>query len=368
MKNIVIVLIILFVSCKSSSDKKTDTKALELEQLQTRIDSLFNSNIDENEPGAAILMSYDGKMLIGKGYGTRNLDTKEPITKSTNMELASVSKQFTALAILSLVNDRKISLNDTVYKYLPFETFKNLTIKQLINHTSGINDAEEYFHTNWDSTKIATNDDILKWYSAENRTKNKSGQVFEYNNGAYEVLPLIVEKVSGEKYEDYIKENVFKNAGMIRTNAFNLNHPIDIDERAFYYHKDSIGIWNKMDGHPLTGLAGAGGIYTSINDYFSYDNALRNSSIYSQEIHNLIFKQNDSIKIDNSEMSYAMGWFVNDSIAQHSGGWFGVNTFTKRYLKKPLTIAVFANMDNFPRELVSKLDSMSVQFVNNNYR
>jgi CubicO group peptidase (beta-lactamase class C family) len=285
------------------------------------------------------------------------------------MEMGSVSKQFTALAILSLVDKGKISLNDEVHKFFPYETFKDVTVKQLINHTSGIEDAEDAFSENWDSTKVATNADILKWYSIKNRKKNKAG-VFQYNNGAYEVLPLIVEKVSGEKYEDYIKENVFKKAGMKRTIAFNLNSPVAIDERAFYYHKDSLGKWNKMDGLPLTGVLGAGGTYTSVDDYFNYDNALRNNSIFSKEIHQLIFEKNDSIKANRSfhrNMSYAMGWFVNDSIAEHSGSWFGVKTYTKRYLKKPLTIGVFGNRDDVSHELFVKIDSLTAQFVKNNY-
>lgn len=371
MKKIIFILLVVIVSCKSPNSETSESKSVQLEQFKAKVDSIVNESINANDPGIALLVAYDGKMLIGKGYGIRNLETKEPITQSTNMEMASVSKQFTALAILSLVNNGKISLNDKVYKYLPNKSFENVTIKQLINHTSGLEDAEEAFSTEWDSTKIATNDDVLKWYSVENRNKNNSSQIFEYNNGAYEVLPIIVEKVSGKKYEDYIKEKVFKKAGMRKTVAFNLNSPVAIDERAFYYHKDSSGKWNKMDGHPLTGLLGAGGIYTSVDDYFNYDNALRNNSIFSKEVHQLIFEKNDSIKTAKSlqsNLSYAMGWFVNDSIAEHTGGWFGVNTYTKRYLKKPLTIAVFANMDNLSRKLISKIDSMSVQFVKNNYR
>ncbi|MBB5287651.1 CubicO group peptidase (beta-lactamase class C family) [Rhabdobacter roseus] len=196
MKKTLFIILLLIVSCKSQNNDTSESKSAELVQFQIKVDSILNESIDPNKPGLAILIAYDGKMLIGKGYGVRNLETKEPITKSTNMEMASVSKQFTALAILSLVNDGKISLDDTVFKYLPFKTFKNITIKQLINHTSGIEDAEDYFGTYWDSTKIATNYDVLKWYSAENRNKNISGQIFEYNNGAYEVLPLIIEKVS----------------------------------------------------------------------------------------------------------------------------------------------------------------------------
>ncbi|MDP5229437.1 MAG: beta-lactamase family protein [Cellulophaga sp.] len=367
MNKLVLIFILALVSCKSPVDKKSVSNATELEQFEVTIDSILNDAFDANEPGVALLISYDGKMLIGKGFGLRNIETKEPITASTNMEMASVSKQFTALAILSLVDKGKLSLNDEVYKFFPYETFKDVTVKQLINHTSGIEDAEDVLIKDWDSTKVATNADILKWYSKKNRKNNNAGQVFQYNNGAYEILPLIVEKVSGEKYEDYIKENVFGKAGMKRTIAFNLNSPVAIDERAFYYTKDSLATWNKMDGHPFTGILGAGGIYTSVDDYFKYDNALRNNAIFTKETHNLIFEKNDSVKTDFPGESYAMGWNVNDSIAIHTGGWFGVKTITKRYLKIPLTIAVFGNRDDYSRALFPKIDSLSFQFVKDNY-
>jgi CubicO group peptidase (beta-lactamase class C family) len=367
MKKLLLLLVLATIACKSPNEKTESTK---LEAFKAAVDSILNVSLNPDEPGIAVLVAFNGEMLIGKGYGVRDIETAELLTASTNMEMASVSKQFTALAILSLVDKGKLSLNDEVFTFFPYETFKNVTVKQLINHTSGIEDAEEALIKDWDSTKVATNADILKWYSLKNRKNNKAGQVFQYNNGAYEVLPLIVEKVSGEKYEDYIKENVFKKAGMKSTIAFNLNSPVAIDERAFYYTKDSLGTWNKMDGHPFTGILGAGGIYTNVDDYFNYDNALRDNSIFSKEIHNLIFENNDSIKADRSmhaNLSYTMGWFVNDSIAEHSGSWYGVNTFTKRYLKIPLTIAVFGNRDDVSRELIAKIDSLSVQFVKDNY-
>jgi len=368
MKNTIILLLILIVSCKSPSEKKAETKDTELEQLHTSIDSLFNSNIEENEPGAALLVSYDGQMIIGKGYGMRDLTENQPITKSTNMRMASVSKQFTALTILKLVDEGKISLNDSVYSIFPVETFMDgTTIEQLINHTSGEADAEVAFFTEWDSTKIAENKNILEWYSQKNRTITKPGEKYQYNNGIYELIPCIVEKVSGQEFAAFTKENVFNKAGMKKTNFFNLTKPIEIEERAFCYEKDSLGNWKKMDGHFLNGLLGAGGVYTSLNDYFQYDLALRNKTILSEKTHELIFKP--SAEVENNEGDekyYAMGWSVSDTTAIHTGGWFGTNTFTKRYLDKPLTIAIFMNRNTlFTNDLIKKTDSLVVEYVKN---
>ncbi|MDE3741274.1 serine hydrolase domain-containing protein [Maribacter polysaccharolyticus] len=359
MKYIAVLGLLFIFSCKLSGEKETVSNTGDWSDLETQLDSLFESNFQADDPGVAVLVSYDGHKIFAKGYGVGDLDAQKPLTASSNMELASVSKQFTALAILSLVDRQKLSLSDTLFKFLPYETFKNVTIQELIDHTSGLDDAEEYFYDHWDTTKIATNKDVLHWYLEKNKKVGSADKVFKYNNGAYELLPLVVEKVSGEKYPDYIRQNVFGKAGMTKTVAYDLNNPVDIEQRAFYYHKDSLGDWKKMDGHPLTGLFGAGGIYTSLNDYFNYDNALREKSIFNEKAHGLIFKPTSSELVNGVKNDYAMGWFVTDTLAEHSGGWFGVNTFTRRYLNMPLTLAIFANRDDFfDKELIDITDSI----------
>ena len=363
MKNILLVLFVIFTSCKYPSNKKTTS--VELERLQLNIDSLYNAEINENEPGAAILISYNGEMIVGKGYGMRDLESKQPISKNTNMRIGSVSKQFTALTILSLLDKGELSLNDSVNSIFPSKTFKNVTIEQLINHTSGRADAEEAFFKEWDSTKIAMNKDVLDWYLKEDRTITKPGEKFQYNNGIYEFIPSIIEKISGQNFSEFAKQNVFIRAGMKKTNFFNLAKPIEIEERAYCYEKDSLNNWKKVDGHFLNGLLGAGGVYTSVEDYFHYDMALRDETIFSKNTHEIIFKPS-STTIDNGvESNYAMGWGVTDSTAIHTGGWFGTNTYTKRYLDKPLTIAIFMNRNTLfeNEDLIRKTDSLAIEYV-----
>ncbi|MAN60185.1 MAG: hypothetical protein CMC08_10155 [Flavobacteriaceae bacterium] len=349
----------LLLSCKQNKPVVTGTVTAGWEHLELKLDSVFTAYVGSNEPGVAVMVAYNGKTLFSKGYGLRDLETKQPLTPTSNMELASVSKQFTALAILSLVEQGKLSLSDTLFNILPYDTFRNVTIQQLLNHTSGLDDAEEYFYTHWDASKIANNNDVLEWYVEKNKSVKTAHQNFRYNNGTYELIPLVVEKVSGERYDKFLQKHIFEKAGMEHSVAFDLNHPVSIRERAHYYHQDSSGVWNKMDGHPLTGLFGAGGIYTSLSDYFQYDQALRDSSLLSKEMHRLIFKPTSIETTNGKEQQYAMGWVVNDSMAEHGGGWFGVNTHVRRYLDRPLTIVLFANRDDFfERELISVTDSI----------
>lgn len=298
MKNqfLIITLVFLLISCKNSTEKIPETNSIGLEELQVKIDSLFNSKIGKNEPGAAILISYNQEMIIGKGYGLRDLETKMPITINTNMRMASVSKQFTALCILSLADKGLLSLNDSIRKFWDYPVFKNITVEHLINHTSGIADYEAYFDNNWDSSKIVENKDILEWLATNPEPVFETGKDWEYSNTAYLVLALLVEKVSGEEFSDYAKRNIFDKAGMKETNYFNLAHPIEIKERAFCYEKDSLENWKKVDGYYMNGIMGDGAVYTSLNDYLKYDNTLRNNELFSKETQKLIFEPSSSVR------------------------------------------------------------------------
>lgn len=352
-KRYIILFFALCVSCKGKNDTKEVMQKQDLEHLKAQIDSLFNEQIDSNAPGAALLVSYNGKMLIGKGYGLRDLETKERITKNTNMRMASVSKQFTDLSLLTLVDKGLLSLNDTVFKFWPYPVFKNITVTQLINHTSGIADYEEAFIKEWDRNKIVENKDVLTWLATNPAPRFEPGEKWEYSNTAYLVLALLTEKLSGEAFATFAKKAVFEKAGMNNTDFYSLAQPIDIQERAFCYEKDSLGQWEKVDGYFMNGVLGDGAVYTSVRDYFAYDQALRNKSIVSDGLHQMLFEPSSMALpekakypfgfLKSKEEHYAMGWFVTDDIALHTGSWNGTRTIVVRDQERPLTIAIFMN-------------------------
>lgn len=368
MKQLLLLLTIALasVACQNPPEKTVATKPVDKSVLAFKIDSLFNGIVGKEDPGMAVLIAYDGEMVIGKGFGLRDLDTKAPITATTNMRLASVSKQFTALTVLKLVDEGKLSLSDSVSTYLPIESFRDgTTVEMLINHTSGKADAESAFFTEWDSTQVATNDDILDWYASKDRTLTPPGESWVYNNGIYEFIPCLVEKVSEQDYASFAKTAVFEKAGMANTHFFDLSAPVAIPERAYCYERNQSGEWTKVDGHYLNGLLGAGGVYTSVQDYFYYDQALRNKTLFSEATHELIFTPSSSYTDDNGEESYyAMGWGVSETVAQHNGGWFGTTTYTRRYLDKPLTIAIFNNGAYlFDSDIIQQVNALAVGFA-----
>ncbi|MDN5201009.1 serine hydrolase domain-containing protein [Fulvivirgaceae bacterium BMA10] len=361
--------LILLLSC--TSPEKKNQNSSELDNLESGIDSLFNSKIDKNGAGAALLVSYNGEKLIGKGFGLRDIEKGLPVTPNTNMRMGSVSKQFTVLALLSLIDKGIISLTDSVFNIYPFETFKRVKIEQLINHTSGIADAEAAFFTEWDQTKIAENKNLVDWYSQNPEPYFEPGVKWQYNNGAYELLASIVERIGEVEFAAFVKQNILEKVDMQNSNFFNLAKPMEIKERAYCYQRDSLENWQRVDGHFLNGLLGAGGLYTSVNDFFKYDQALRNKSLLSEDLHQLIFKPSsmpfpqdgDAFKynaefpfVGNDDQYYAMGWFVSGQTAFHSGSWFGTRTFVIYELDRPLTIAIFLNSDasSIRKELIDK--------------
>ncbi len=343
-----ILCLVLFNCCSTNPEQENNPQ----QRLSQRLDSLVTKYVRQDDPGLQLLVAYDGEMVIAEAWGMQDIGNREPLTTSSNMRLGSVTKQFTALSILSLVEEGKLNLSDTLYSVFPYEVFREVTIEQMINHTSGIADGEAAFFNIWDPEIVATNQDLMEWYSTNPDAVFAPGTDWQYNNGAYEVLASVVAEVSGEKFADYAREHVFLPAGMKDTQFFDLSDPVEIKERSFCYEKDSTGTWRKVDGHFLNGLLGAGGLYSNVLDYFAYDQALRNRTLFSAETNDLIFQPSSmpvpgvsrpSPYYGNDSVYYAMGWNVSKSIATHGGGWFGTNTFTIRELDRPLTIAIFTN-------------------------
>ena len=356
MKKLIFILILAFFSCKSPN-KEIDTRASsELEELKSSIDSLFNSKIGDNEPGSAILVSYNNEILIKKAFGLRDLENDKMISNNTNFRTGSISKQFTALSTLDLIDKNKLAFNDSLYKFWPYQIFKDITVKHLLTHTSGLPDYSNHFEKNWNRNLIVTNENILEWLSTNPDKMFKAGTDYEYCNTGYIVLAHLVEMLSGEPYATYVQKNIFEKANMKNTQFFSLSNPKDIKERAYCYEKDSLENWNKVDGNYMNGIMGGGGMYTNIYDYYHYNNAIDKQSILSKEIHNVIFKPNSPLIpvnegytfsfLNGKQQHYGMGWFVTDKIALHGGAWNGARAMVVKDLDRPLTIVVFLNFDS----------------------
>lgn len=377
MKNYILLVLIGLILTSCEESKKNHKKVLENNSLlEIEIDSLFNSYYSHNGPAAAILISYNNRDVIKKAYGLRNIENGEKANSKTNFYSGSLTKQFTALGILNLVQEGKTQLTDTVYKYFPYPIFKNVTIEQLISHTSGIEDADWIIRQNWNSTDYLTLNDIMDWYKNNDVTRFNPGTQFEYNNGAYCVLVRLIEEVSGSPFSDYMNEVVFDRIGMENTYFVNDQNVGKIPNMANSYERDSLGNWVSNDPYDFSNIiVGPTGLYTNLNDYSKYLNALRQHKILNKTSHQLIFKPiSMDIELHSADMqtlkgkksSYTMGWEVTDSLAVSAGLSYGVNNWSIFEFKRPLSLVIFTNNDIlFKEKLVDKSYNIIDRFIKN---
>lgn len=363
-------------SCRES--EKNQTKLLDdKDSLAIQIDSLFNSYYNDNGPGAAIYISYDGKEVIKKAYGLSNVENGSKVDSNTNFNTGSMTKQFIALGILSLKDEGKLELIDTVYKYLPYPIFKDVTIEQLISHTSGIADADRIVRHNWNSSSdFMFVNDVMHWYKNNDIRNFSPGTQFDYNNGAYCVLVQLIEDISGSPFSEYLSKVVFDKIGMENTYFVSKENYEKIPNMAACYEKDSLGTWVTNDPYEFSNtLVGPTGLFTNLNDYSRYLNSLRQHKIFDTTSYDIIFKpvsmnielhSADMRRLKGKKSSYAMGWEVTDSLAVSAGAGFGINNWSIFEFKRPVSMVIFTNNDIlFKENLVDKSYNIIDRFLNN---
>jgi len=325
------------------------------------VDSLLNTIYNNTSPGIGIGIVQDGKTAFTGGYGVNNITTRQPLTATTNFNIASLTKQFTAMAILQLAEKGKLKLDDSPGKYLTTlnkHVADKITIRQLLTHSSGIID--HYSYATNKNLSHAHNIDVFKAIENIDSTYFIPGTHFRYSNTAFCLLALIIEKVSGLTYNNYMKQNIFAPAGMQHTTVYNENE--SIFSPATGYERDSASgafIKSQAEEHIFFSTEGDGGVYTSIDDYIKWFTALQNGKIFS----NNIVHQARSIEFDidkNKQLGYGFGWFVDAGTGPvkvyHSGDNSGFRTFTFSIPSQNFLIVIFANRDDINVEdLVLKI-------------
>ncbi|HFK5560638.1 TPA: serine hydrolase domain-containing protein [Elizabethkingia anophelis] len=328
-------------------------------QKEKKLDSLFTSLYAAKEFNGNVLVAEKGKVIYEKSFGLANEKTKQKLDKNTVYELASVSKQFTAMGIVQLEKEGKLSYNDPLTKYFPELSFyKPITIDNLLHHTSGLPDYMSLFDKNWDKKKFATNKDIvdmLAKYKPE--LLFVPGDKYEYSNTGYALLGLIIEKVSKQSYGDYLNKKIFKPLGMANTRVYRSRYkPEKISNYALGYVVDSLGNKKLLDDlgkeyytYYLDGIVGDGMVNSTTGDLLKWDRALYGDKLVNQKDKDLIFSS--IVTKDNKDTRYGYGWAIDTKypfgkIANHSGGWAGYITFIERDLDYDKTIIILQNNDS----------------------
>jgi CubicO group peptidase (beta-lactamase class C family) len=292
-------------------------------------------------PGASLLVLKDGKPIVSRSYGLANLEDDDETTPDTNYRLASVSKQFTAAAILLLAESGRLHLDDPVRHWLPTlpETDSAVTLRQLLTHTGGLVDYEDLIPPG--TTDQVSDNDVLRMLSATSKTYFAPGTAYRYSNSGYVLLGLVVERASGISLPLYLRQHIFQPLHMDHTLMYMRGGP-EVENRAYGYSEEH-GQWTRTDQSITSATRGDGGIYSSVEDMAKWDAALYDDRLLSDASRQLAFSPHVKVTGEPYEASYGYGWRITDDTLWHSGESIGFRNVIVRWPKQHLTVILLSN-------------------------
>ena len=330
------VLIGLLILSFSNCEQKETSLNSEVKQYAKFISDMRSKGFTTGN----ILVYENGEIVFQSSDGLRSIDPIDSLTLNSQFRLASVSKQFTGVAIMKLKQAGNLDYDQKVNTILTDFPHDNITIKHLLHHTSGIADYIEIIKENFvsqNSTKryILGNNEVLDiFYDTNPKLNFQPGEEYEYSNTGYLVLASIVEKISKQHFRDFLKENIFEPLGMSRTTLYNYQEGNDpnMPNRVFGYRKtESEKGYELNDYHVVNDVRGDGGIYSTLNDLYKWNMALVNYKVLPKEYLDEAWSWGT---LNNGEkITYGFGWFLfledktKPKTVFHSGGWVGFSTY-----------------------------------------
>lgn len=292
-------------------------------------------------PGLSVTVLKGGQPLLTKGYGFANIEHQVPVRPETVFQSGSMAKQFTATAVMMLVEESKLSLEDKITKYFSDapESWKKITVRHLLTHTAGMGD----YPTDFDLRRDYTDDDLLTIIKAAPLAFHP-GEDWDYSNLGYVLSGILVRKVSGKFYGDYLAERVFKPLGM--TTARVISESDIIPNRASGYRLVSGELKNQEWVSPSVNTTADGSLYLTILDMTKWDAALYGEKLLKQS--SLAQMWTQAKLSDGRTTTYGFGWHTDvlhgHRIVFHGGAWQGFKSFIVRLPDEKLTIVFFANL------------------------
>lgn len=321
-----------------------------------RVDAVFAPMATDRAPGAAVLVLENGRVVFERGYGVADLRTMRPIDELTNFRLASVTKQFTAAAVVLLVREGRLRYEDTLPSLFPgFPAYgRGITVRHLLQHTSGLPDYEGLMPPPAPGVPVedAQIDDagVLGLLERAEAGKFPPGTRWDYSNSGYVVLGLIVEKASGMPFGRFLRKRIFAPLGMDGTVAYERGRN-EVRDRA-YGHSLERGKWLETDQSTTSATLGDGGVYSSLRDMARWEASLREGTLFNSAETELVLTPvvvpgGPPVEPDGTPAAYGFGWFLNPwrgrARAWHYGETVGFRTAIERFVEDGVTVVVLCN-------------------------
>lgn len=327
---------------QNKSKVKIDLQDTDILRKIHQLDCYFEEKVKGGFNGS-ILINFKGTPIFERYYGYKDYYAKTPLTPRSTFQIASTSKTFTSGAILLLLQQNMLSLNDTIDKFFPNFPYKNITIRMLLNHRSGLPNYLSFSETYWkNKSQFMTNTDVLNMlYKFKPKALSAVDTRFTYNNTNYVLLALIVEKVSGMPFCDFIHQNIFLPLGMSDSWYYD---PHSVRNSATKGYKGSR--WYEDKIVPTDGVLGDKGIYSTIRDLSKWDQALYSGKLIKPEILGLAYTPQSFEKQGNK--NYGLGWRMTDQpdgtrLIYHNGWWHSYNSVFNRKISDNTTIIILSN-------------------------
>jgi CubicO group peptidase (beta-lactamase class C family) len=334
--------------------------------LEARIDSTVRTEFnDPNGPGGVFMVAQKGKIIYQKAFGKANLELNADLNTDNVFELGSMTKQFTAVAILMLEQQGKLNVNDPVSKYISdYPSGDKITIHHLLTHTSGIKDFTKMKALSAIAQKEMTPKMMVDFFKNE-PVDFAPGEKFEYNNSGYVLLGYIIELVSGETYEDFIVKHIFKKVGMDQ--SYYASDRNVIRNRAYGYHKKSYGYVNKTMISFSVPFA-SGSLMSTLGDMLKWQDALNRNLLLNPTETKKAFS---NYKLnDGKEFTYGYGWHIKEingtPSREHGGSIFGFKTMGVYIPKNDIYVLGLSNCDcHSPTKVTGDIAVLTLRMISN---
>jgi N-acyl-D-amino-acid deacylase len=319
------------------------------------VDAIFAESTSSATPGAAIIVIENGAVVKKSAYGMADIERGVPFETDTSARLASVGKQFTAMAIMMLEEEGRLDYDDPITRFLPELIPRygdGITVRHLLNHTGGLPD---YYDVMPEITGVERpfTKHALDVYAQWGEPLFAPNERYEYSNPGYELLALIVERASEKTFEDFVEERIFAELGMTNSSVLDETHP-KLAKRAYGYRIDGDG-FTLDDDDPLNYIVGSGGIYSSAEDLYLWDQALYGENLVSAKT---LAKAFSPARLNSGEFyQYGFGWDLGLHLGHrrfsHDGGWVGFASFIGRYVDDRFSVIVVTNLAEADAESIA---------------